>query len=439
MTEQYWTSDAKERMLAIKAKSNVSRNIFNADSNLPFPTSEATVQYKHNADAKPAQKHVARRSSFQLGTESGAYVSEASANYTTMPGGRGISFKPVHQAIFKNSVIPQKESDRMEVTTTASRDYVKSEHAPTVQRKVWGNKSSVEFSSEGQPHFLTEAKSQYAGERGLPAASFKPKLNAPPHVPFEAITSSQMDFKAPPKGASDRETTKPRAARSEVSDNHLIQSIDTIGQNSWGSEASSNYTQKGAARVGLIKHASEGLNFGDDQRDFVSEARRQFDQKDRVVVGPADWTRPKQYVRETDERDFVSENRANHTHGNKTSTLRPSAASGASPSVATPLPAPAGHIHGAACTSRPASTQPRPSHVVHNDAEPIKEYQAPQYVPAVNEEDFSPKQSSKRVSQFSRPINEAPKGIQPVTRPPKAAPPVQAEPASAKNGRTRGR
>jgi hypothetical protein len=44
----------------------------------------------------------------------------ASANYTTQPGGRGISFKPVHQAIFKNSVIPQKENERMEVTTTAS-------------------------------------------------------------------------------------------------------------------------------------------------------------------------------------------------------------------------------------------------------------------------------------------------------------------------------
>lgn len=112
--------------------------------------------------------------------------------------------------------------------------------------------------------FVTEARAQFSGKRGIPAVTMKPKVKPYTNLPFKGQTTSQQDF-LPWKDARASTPFK------------LSSNTDWGAENrDFKSEASAAFNPKTEAKVRKPFKPQQKWSNQKDDRSFTSEARQMF-------------------------------------------------------------------------------------------------------------------------------------------------------------------
>jgi hypothetical protein len=301
----------------IKAKMSQDHNIFNAERTQAFGVPEsAQVFSAHNG--KPAQLVKPRPAGIVIGTDSTSFQTEASSNFTQHGGAKRELLKPKYVEISRGRVMQRNGTPTDSYSTTAMLDFKNPGTNTEARRKVWGNKSHDVFNCTGEGNFTTEAQNQFGSHTGRPASSKRPpRKELEPHT-FDGRTSynSAFHYNHGPQPAARERGHKPRAARSEITESHLIHHNGN-SEVGYVTEARGNFAAKSTARQAPIIHQPQGIGFGfgKDDREFSSEGVAQYQHRKGSRAQLSKWGVPGKYQPSPDDRDFLSEAQSRHTHG----------------------------------------------------------------------------------------------------------------------------
>jgi hypothetical protein len=305
-----------------KERNYKSRNLFNKDDAEPFGTSESSNTFKrHEGHRPPALMRPAKGSIDIGGTDAKYYETEAASNFAHKGYVKREMMRP---AAGENWVIARSGTPGATASVSAS-DYKRHELNYKNVSTKWGNKSDDVFFSGNTTDYKSEAAMQFGagGAGGRPSTSCKPsnaqanKNNVmEPGAKFEGRSQASSDFTLHVGAYKRGSSGPPRAKQSQITEQNLIhhtgEKLDI-----YRTEASLHFGAKPITRLGQIRPVDEGLGFciigSKDDRNYVTESAENHTKKPYIPVEKPAMAKKGTYTRVADDRDWVSETKANHS------------------------------------------------------------------------------------------------------------------------------
>jgi hypothetical protein len=300
----------------IKAKLNKPKNIFNADPAIQFGTTEYREQcVQHNG--APATLIPARASEMIIGTDGPSFDTESATQFRGHGDHRRPNLKPKYVEVAHGRLMQRSNSPAAQMSVSQA-DYRSHGVARTVKANNFQHRSDDIFSHAGESHYQTETHAQFVPNGGRPASSQRPPQRHREDGTFYGETSYKSSFKGHAGTRSLKRGELPRAARSEIGEKNLICHIGADNRN-FLTEARGTYVTKQGTRAELKRSANEGIGFGEygskDDRDFSTEVNNRFTKLNGKRAERSKLADHPRYNPVPDDRDFLTEAQAQHTHG----------------------------------------------------------------------------------------------------------------------------